>query len=48
MKKEVREWQNEIPGMEWMLIRVIRYINKGGVIVDGRNEFIDTRTGQKC
>lgn len=47
MRKEVKEWRNEHPGMDWMLIRVVTFINKAGVIVDGHNEFIDTWTGER-
>lgn len=52
MKKEtaktiVNEWRNEIPGMEWQLIRMTRIVDKNGILVDGWNEFIDTRNGGK-
>jgi hypothetical protein len=47
MRKEIKEWRNEIPGMVWMLIRVVTFVDKNGYIVDGYNEFIDTRTGER-
>lgn len=38
----VKEWINEIPGMQWQLIRMVRVI-ENGIVIDGYNEFIDTR-----
>jgi hypothetical protein len=42
-KTIAKEWFNEIPGMEWQLIRMVRIVDKNGRLVDGYNEFIDTR-----
>jgi len=39
----INEWQNEIVGMEWQLIKQYRIIDNNNIIVGGHNEFIDTR-----
>jgi len=43
MRTIATEWMNEVKGMEWQKIIMVRVVDKDNMLIDGYTEFIDTR-----